>query len=135
MVPLLSVLEPLNVPSRATVKVPLSHHGALGPETTLLKFQVPVRSARDCPSAADGSNGDRQIMQVKMKSPDKCFERFALRIQIILRKLPGRRGDKKSFLVIPVIILMHNALFSPVNSVAIVYGKRKNNVWAVRKQG
>ncbi len=42
--PLLCVPEPVKVPSRATVNVPLSHHGAPGPEIKLLKFHVPEKS-------------------------------------------------------------------------------------------
>src|SRR5208283_4823306 len=77
--PLLSVPEPLNVPSWATVNVPLSHQGALGPETKLLKFHVPVKST-DCPCATVGNRGSRQITNMKPNNPFRCFERFPVRI-------------------------------------------------------
>jgi hypothetical protein len=79
----LSVAEKVNFPSVATVSVTLSHQGASGPVAKALAFHVPAKSARVTPLstlAANANAGDRQITQMKMNSPYRCFDKLALRI-------------------------------------------------------
>jgi hypothetical protein len=90
---LLSVPEPVNVPSVATVSVPISHQGALGPVTKLLKSHVPARSAIVAPLVAKADTGSRQITQMKMNSPYSDFNRLILHIPL----LPGDKNLNNDF--------------------------------------
>lgn len=70
--------EPVNVWSCATVSVPLSHHGALGPEIMLLNFQVPEKSKFCAP--ADIGHSNKQMTQRTLNSLNKNLTGFAVRI-------------------------------------------------------
>jgi hypothetical protein len=78
---LLSFLsEPVNFPSGLTVNISVCREATPRPVAKPLPRHVPAKSARDVPLAANGNRGNRQIRQMKMNSPCRCFERFALRI-------------------------------------------------------
>jgi len=62
----------------------MRRHLAVQPKGGAVELTVgrvlPARPAIVAPLAADGNTGSRQITQMQMNSPYRCFERFALRI-------------------------------------------------------